>query len=186
MRRKSVLIGLVLFAAFVAPASAQQGDPEIATLVQGNNDFGLKLYKRLAEKDGNIFFSPYSISNALAMTYAGARGNTAAQMKTTLRFNLADDRLHPAFAKLIASLHDVKRNKEDPEPCKWSSLIALGPRTTASSPIFKIGTDCAGLEKRLRRTRKRRGKNQRVGRKANRTRSRTSCPRILSRRGRLD
>ena len=42
-----------------------------------------------AGQDGNLFFSPYSISTALAMTRAGAKGDTAAQMDKTLHFTLA-------------------------------------------------------------------------------------------------
>jgi serine protease inhibitor len=150
---RSLLIGLlplavIFFAAF--PVRAQKIDPEIATLVQGNNEFGIALYKRLAEKDGNVFLSPYSISNALAMTYAGARGNTAAQMKTTLHFNLADERLHPAFARLIASLHDIKKEKNEPEPLQLVVANRLwGQKDFGFLPDFlKIGADNykAGLQ----------------------------------------
>ena len=47
---------------------------ELAELVEGNTEFALNLYQQLREEDGNIFFSPYSLSLALAMTYAGAEG----------------------------------------------------------------------------------------------------------------
>ncbi len=68
---------------------------------RGNNaEFAFDLYARLAKRDGNLIFSPYSISSALAMTYGGARGDTSAQMEKTLRFSLKPERLHPAFADL--------------------------------------------------------------------------------------
>lgn len=51
-------------------------------------DFALKLYKEAAEDGKNIFFSPYSINTALAMAWAGAKGNTAAQMANVLGYNL--------------------------------------------------------------------------------------------------
>ena len=70
---------------------------EQALLVEGNTAFAFDLYQALREQDGNLFYSPYSISLALAMTYAGARGETAQQMADTLHFLLAQDRLHPAF-----------------------------------------------------------------------------------------
>jgi len=73
-------------------------------LAKGNNEFAFDLYARLAERDGNLFFSPYSISSALAMTYAGARGETATEMAKTLHFFQRPDRLHPAFAELNARL----------------------------------------------------------------------------------
>jgi len=68
-----------------------------ALLVAGNSAFAFDLYQTLREKDGNLFYSPHSISLALAMAYAGARGETAQQMADTLHFNLSQDNLHPAF-----------------------------------------------------------------------------------------
>jgi serpin B len=77
---------------------------EQALLVEGNSAFAFELYRALREKEGNLFYSPYSISLALAMTYAGARGETAEQMAQTLRFLLAQERLHPAFNWLDVEL----------------------------------------------------------------------------------
>jgi serpin B len=81
---------------------------EQALLVEGNSAFAFKLYKKLIEelegKEANLFYSPYSISLALAMTYAGARGETAQQMADTLHFLLEPDKLHPAFNWLDAEL----------------------------------------------------------------------------------
>ncbi len=53
-------------------------------VVKGNTAFALDLYGRLKDREGNLFFSPYSISTALAMTYTGARGNTAGEMANVL------------------------------------------------------------------------------------------------------
>jgi serpin B len=77
---------------------------EQALLVEGNSAFAFELYQTLKGKDGNLFYSPYSISLALAMTYAGARGETAEQMAETLRFLLDQDNLHPAFNSVDAEL----------------------------------------------------------------------------------
>jgi len=77
---------------------------EQALLVEGNSAFAFELYKALKGEEGNLFYSPYSISLALAMTYAGARGETAQQMAATLQFILEQDRLHPAFNWLDAEL----------------------------------------------------------------------------------
>jgi serpin B len=66
-------------------------------LVEGNTAFALDLYRLLAKEGGNIFFSPYSISEALAMTYAGARGQTETDMVEAMRFILSQQELHPAF-----------------------------------------------------------------------------------------
>lgn len=73
-------------------------------MVEGNSAFAFKIYQALKDTDGNLFYSPYSISEALAMTYAGARGETEAQMKETLQFQLAQQALHPAFNSLDLQL----------------------------------------------------------------------------------
>lgn len=78
--------------------------PDLAELVAGNSAFAFDLYQALRETDGNLFYSPHSISLALAMTYAGARDDTARQMADTLHFTLPDERLHPAFNALDLSL----------------------------------------------------------------------------------
>jgi serpin B len=87
---------------------------DLAAVVEGNNRFAFDLYHQLGQKPGNKFFSPYSISTALGMTYAGARGNTAKEMAQTLHFTLDNERLHPAFGELIRKINgaDKKRNYE--------------------------------------------------------------------------
>ncbi len=77
--------------------SPAAGRDDIQALSDGNTAFALDLYHFLAAKPGNLFYSPYSISVALAMTYAGARSDTASQMAQTMHFDLPQDRLHPAF-----------------------------------------------------------------------------------------
>jgi serpin B len=75
-----------------------------ALLVEGNSAFAFDLYQALRGREGNLFYSPYSISLALAMTYAGARNETAQQMADTLHFLLEQDKLHPTFNWLAAEL----------------------------------------------------------------------------------
>jgi serpin B len=63
------------------------------------------LYRALrTETGGNLLYSPYSLSLALAMAYAGARGETEGQMAGTLHFSLPQERLHPAFNALDQEL----------------------------------------------------------------------------------
>jgi serpin B len=84
--------------------SPDVSEADLALLTGGNSAFAFDLYQALKEKDGNLFYSPHSISVALAMTYAGARGDTAEQMADTLEFLLEQERLHPAFNWLDAEL----------------------------------------------------------------------------------
>jgi serpin B len=96
-----VLAGvLAVNASAAAAGSGKPAGSDEAALVKGNGEFALDLYARLRSRGGNVFFSSYSISNALAMTYAGARGPTATQMAAALRFPMGGDRLHQSFAKV--------------------------------------------------------------------------------------
>jgi serpin B len=74
-------------------------------VTEGNNVFAVALYGRLRNQGGNLFFSPESISTALAMAYAGARGSTASEMAKTLHFTLPPDKLHPAMGELLRDLN---------------------------------------------------------------------------------
>ena len=60
----------------------------VKAAAEANNAFALALYQQLAESDGNLFYSPYSIYTALMMTYAGAAGMTAEQMKQALEITV--------------------------------------------------------------------------------------------------
>ncbi len=77
---------------------------DLTNLVEGNTAFAFKIYQALREKDGNLFYSPYSISEALAMTYAGANGETEQEIAEALSFILSQERLHPAFNSLDLQL----------------------------------------------------------------------------------
>ena len=96
------LISLAPAWAMQTPASATT---DRAAVVEGNNAFAVDLYSQLRSQSGNLFFSPESISTALAMTYAGARGDTALEMAKTLHFTLPPDRLHPAMGALLSDLN---------------------------------------------------------------------------------
>jgi len=79
---------------------------DVESLAGGNTAFALDLYARLKSADGNLFFSPYSISTCLATTYAGAQGDTAAQMAQTLHFDTNQNQLAASFGELQKQLND--------------------------------------------------------------------------------
>ena len=114
------------------PVKTGQSETDLQAVVQGNNEFAFDLYHQLGQKPGNKFFSPYSISTALAMTFAGARGNTAKEMAQTLHFTLDNERLHPAFGELIRKVQgaDKKRNYElAVANSLWGDKIRSFPRS---------------------------------------------------------
>jgi serpin B len=89
---------------------------DLIDLVDGNSAFAFDLYQFIREKEGNLFYSPYSISVALAMTYAGARNETEQQMADTLHYNIDQSMLHPAFNGLdleLASRGKGAEGKDD-------------------------------------------------------------------------
>lgn len=90
---------------------------EIHQLVQGNTEFALALFGELRDKKGNLLVSPYSISVALAMTWAGARGTTEGQIAEALRYPFDQNKLHPAFNSLDQSLvSNEKEAESDNQP----------------------------------------------------------------------
>jgi len=94
------------------PSTVPSGD--VNELVAGNTEFSFDLLHALASENGDLFYSPYSITQALAMTYAGARGDTAAQMVDVLHFTLPPERLHPAFNRLDQELRASGQDADEP------------------------------------------------------------------------
>jgi serpin B len=99
-----LLLTLVLAACTTQSYSAPHVSGVLKKQVQGTNAFAFDLYQAFRNEHENLFYSPYSISLALAMTYAGARGETEEQMADTLHFVLPQDRLHSAFSALNRAL----------------------------------------------------------------------------------
>lgn len=105
--------GLTLLGMLPVGMAQEEGNPprvaaseaELAELVAGNNAFAWALYGQINEEaDDSFFLSPYSISTALGMTFAGARNNTETQMQSVLRYTLGQERIHPAFTAMNAVL----------------------------------------------------------------------------------
>lgn len=101
---------LLLSAAFLAAsalfAQDQKPNSALSQVVADNNKFAIALYQNIGtdtqSKNENIFVSPFSISTALAMTYAGSSGNTRTQIASVFEFTLPDDKLQAGFSDLLA------------------------------------------------------------------------------------
>ena len=114
MKTKHCLIGLMALAFAVPPATAETSSQSMQPLppqqlAASNNAFAYDLYAQLKGKEGNLLFSPFSVSTALAMTYAGAKGDSAAQMQKVLHFPASQNDTHAGFAALLKHFDDMQR-----------------------------------------------------------------------------
>jgi serpin B len=114
-RLRTIVIAGIVFVMIASLAGITAADDmSQPDLVAGNNAFAFDLYHAVSGDGENLILSPYSVSLALAMTYAGARGETERQMADTLHFMLPQDQLHPAFKALDESLpRDAGTGEED-------------------------------------------------------------------------
>lgn len=110
MKIKSIILPIIMIAtiSIISPFAFADANGDLQTVVKGNSAFGFDLYQELKGEKGNLFFSPYSISTALAMTYAGARGQTKKEMAEVLHFSLEQEPLHSSFSKLQSELNAIQ------------------------------------------------------------------------------
>ncbi len=91
------------------------------------NEFAIELYRKLAARDGNLIFSPYSIFQAFLMTYAGANAETKAEIAEALEIDLEDgDKVHEWMNAL--NIHLTTRPEyasKDAQPLEFSVANAL-------------------------------------------------------------
>ena len=106
-----IILGALILGLFSSGCfAANETNGEIQAVASGNNEFAFNLYSQIKnlpeikQAEGNLFFSPYSISTALAMTYEGARGNTAQEMADVLKFSASKPPITPeSYRENIAS-----------------------------------------------------------------------------------
>jgi len=103
-----IIIVVLFMCILIGPRPVAKAANELQGLTAGNTAFALDLYARLKSTEGNLFFSPYSNSTCLAMTCAGARGDTAAQMARTLHFDPNPAQLAAAFGELQDQLNHAR------------------------------------------------------------------------------
>jgi len=93
-----LLVGLITVAAVPS-------DTEVRNIAQENNAFAFDLYKEITKKEqGNLFFSPFSISTAMAMTYAGADGSTAEEISKVMHFGPNTLAFHKSYGNYLSVL----------------------------------------------------------------------------------
>ncbi|HNQ35000.1 MAG TPA: serpin family protein [bacterium] len=112
---------LALAGAGLALAANAAAETDLEILNRGNTRFACELYQKLAEPArDNLFFSPNSLSTALAMAWAGARGETSRAMASTLHFDLPPERLHAAYRELLERLGSEKLNELNAANALWA------------------------------------------------------------------
>ncbi|MFH1279596.1 MAG: serpin family protein [Candidatus Eisenbacteria bacterium] len=115
MRRIGITIGVLVLLASPSLATDKSrqwtsreipadSKAEVRKVVSAANDLAIDLYGALAAKEGNLFFSPTSVSASLAMTYAGAAGATRDEMAGVLGFPLEDPKFDASYGMLLRSL----------------------------------------------------------------------------------
>jgi len=120
-----VVILLVVFIVAI-PGNIKPNDsgatPQtVAEVVGGNNKFAFDLYSQLAKNnEKNVFFSPWSIYTALAMTYEGARGRTAEEMESVLHLPEDDDVRRPSFAWIHNRLNENEEYELESANALWA------------------------------------------------------------------
>lgn len=116
MKFPAIALLLCAAAALLTPVAQAQPfsekTPDQAAVVKGNDAFAIDLYQKLSGVKGNLFFSPFSVSTALGMTYGGARGQTADEMAKTLHFDLGQAKLHPALGGLAHAINQPGKTRK--------------------------------------------------------------------------
>src|SRR5262245_43143770 len=105
---RTSLASMAIAAGGIAKMDTQAAAPaaNAGPIIEGNTAFALDLYAKLRSKPGNVFYSPYSISSALAMTSAGAAGETLAEMTKVLHLPEDQSAVHAGFVALRQQLLD--------------------------------------------------------------------------------
>jgi len=110
-----LIVGIVIYGflnfgwgdIFIPTADDSGATPEgVAEVVKANNQFSIDLYSEISrESNENIFFSPWSISTAIAMAYEGAHGDTAKEIQNVFHFPENDNTRRSSFAKVLNTIN---------------------------------------------------------------------------------
>ncbi len=121
---------------FIANISAQPNREDITEL----NQAGIELFQHLAKNNPqhNVFISPYSISNSLAMVYNGARVNTKEQIQNTLHFNKNLN----SNNQLFKNINDVVLKRSSENDLLLSNAIWIEESYQIENTFSSVVTDC--------------------------------------------
>lgn len=111
MCKKILLNGLILLTSLFFLSTILFAE-DLKDIVTANNQFAFELYPRYKTEEGNIFFSPYSISSALAMVYEGARGKTADEIQSVFHFPKDDSIRKESFLKIYNQINKKDKKYE--------------------------------------------------------------------------
>ena len=107
---RTLILGFVsLFATF--PLKAEKLQTGTEAIAEGNNKFAIDLYSKLKSEDGNVFFSPYSISTAIGMTYPGAENETEKQIAKVFHFTEGQKETCKSFGMLQSHLNNIQKKE---------------------------------------------------------------------------
>ena len=148
---KKILIILTFF--YSMNAFSQN---EIAMQTTKNNQFAFDLFHKLTKVDENLFFSPFSISSALAMTYAGAAGNTETEMQKVLHFGANNEAFHQTFAALNKQISQKKELTLNVANSIWAqkSFGFLDSYLNLVKKNYEVGVEFVNFKKKPEKTRK--------------------------------
>jgi serpin B len=135
----------------IASSESRDTTPSTADVPQLATDeasFAFEFYRAQvgADATSNVFFSPYSISVALAMTYAGANGNTATQMASAMHFTLPPDRLHTAFDAMDLALDNRQGIKLNVANSIWAQRSLAFGKPFLDTLAIDYGSEVRGVD----------------------------------------
>lgn len=112
VKAKTTIISATLTAALAVSVSAREADP---LYVMGTNNAysAADMYQQLNDGEDNVLFSPYSISSAMGMIYAGAANNTADEIAKAFHYKLPSKDFNPVFGQLNTALIKKGNQKDD-------------------------------------------------------------------------
>ncbi len=145
--KAAITIIAMAFLALLVPHESHAVSADLDALAHGTSTFTLSLFQQiLAKEKGNILFSPYSISMALGMAGAGARGKTSEEMDRTLGYALPPGTLYPALADLSRQL--TKAGNENGQSLNDANAIWLQNGFKVQPDYLRLLKDYFGNEAR--------------------------------------